>query len=166
MWLEIVGRRNLGTNAKPLTGVKLALDGKPYNISDGTWLQSPTGKWKVRRRPEYGDYVELIGKGAPSSDLVELPGREGQKAVEEEANWLEEELQKLDTTGRDPLYTHLIQQEIPMWLGLIREGKTIETSEVYWLIKRRGFNKDEASKFKALAAWLNARGPEIRRRGA
>jgi hypothetical protein len=168
MWLEIVGRKNLGTNAKPLTGVKLAYEGQPFEVSDGTWLQSPMGRWKVRRRPEYGSFVELVGKGAPSSDLIELPGIDGQKANEDEdeANWLETELQKLDTTGRDYFYTHLIQQEIPMWLGTIREGGLVETSEVYWLIKRRGFNKEEAAKFKALAAWLNARAAEIRRRGA
>ncbi len=74
MWLEIIARRNLGTNANPLNGVKLALNGKPYDISDGTWVQTPIGRWKVRRRPEYGDYVELVGKGSPGSDLLEVPG--------------------------------------------------------------------------------------------
>ena len=164
MWLEIVARRNLGTNAKPATGVKLALEGKPYDISDGTWLESPMGRWKVRRRPEHGDWVELRGKGTPTSDMIEVS--KNQKAVEDDANWLETELQKLDLDGRDDFYTHLITQEIPMWLPKIRKGDTIPDSEVYWLIKRRGFNKQEAEKLKALAAWLNARGPEIRRREA
>jgi len=144
MWLEIVARRNLGTNAKPIMGVKLALGGKPYDVSDGTWLESPMGRWK--------------------SDMIEVA--KDQKAVEEDANWLETELQKLDLDGRDDFYTHLITQEIPMWLSKIRAGGSVEDKEVYWLIKRRGFNEQEAEKFKHLAKWLNARAKEIRRRGA
>jgi len=164
MWLEIVARRNLGTNAKPIMGVKLALGGKPYDVSDGTWLESPMGRWKARRRPEHGDWVELRGKGSPMSDMIEVA--KDQKAVEEDANWLETELQKLDLDGRDDFYTHLITQEIPMWLSKIRAGGSVEDKEVYWLIKRRDFNEQEAEKFKHLAKWLNARAKEIRRRGA
>ena len=89
-----------------------------------------------------------------------------QRRTASPTDWLETELQKLDTTGRDDFYTHLIQQEIPMWLGQIREGSTVESSEVDWLIKRRGFNESEAGKFRALAAWINGQAGEIRRREA
>lgn len=77
-------------------------------------------------------------------------------------DWLETELQKLDLKGRDALHTHLLTQEIPMWLAKIREGKTITEAEVSWLIGRRGFNPDEATKLRALATWMTHHQEAIR----
>lgn len=69
-------------------------------------------------------------------------------------DWLETELQKLDLTGRDAFHTHLLRQEIPMWLAQIREGEGLSEEKVAWLIARRGFNQEEAQKFRTLATWL------------
>lgn len=80
--------------------------------------------------------------------------------------WIEAELHKLDLEGRDELRTHLITQEIPFWLRDIRDGKSVEKSEVDWFIRRRGFNAAERRKFRALAAFFNSRAEEIRSRFA
>lgn len=82
----------------------------------------------------------------------------------EQNDWLEEELQRLDLAGRDELYTHLITQEIPMWISSIREGAAIGSDEVDWLAQRRGFNEDEQRKFRGLASFLNDRAERIRAR--
>lgn len=76
--------------------------------------------------------------------------------------WIETELQKLDLEGRDALHTHLIIQEIPMWLATVREGRDIPEAEVSWLIQRRGFNRDEAQKVRTLAAWIRDHQEAIR----
>lgn len=87
----------------------------------------------------------------------------GTQAVEQN-DWLEEELQGLDLAGRDEFHTHLITQEIPMWIGSIREGATVDDDEVSWLIKRRGFNEEEQRKLRGLASFLNDRAERIRAR--
>lgn len=76
--------------------------------------------------------------------------------------WADQELEKLDLEGRDGFYTHLICQEIPMWLGQVREGEEVSADEVDFLINRRGFNADEAKKLRALAIWINTNQATIR----
>lgn len=72
-------------------------------------------------------------------------------------------LEKLDIQGRDDLYTHLIAQECPFWLEHIREGHNeIPKEEVDALIKRRGFNRSDAKKFRNLAAFIGAHAKQIR----
>ncbi len=75
--------------------------------------------------------------------------------------WAEQELDKLDLNGRDAFHTHLICQEIPMWLAQIREGQPVANEEVDFLIRRRGFNAAEAQKLRTLADWMNAHRAEI-----
>lgn len=77
--------------------------------------------------------------------------------------WLEAELQKIDLEGRDDLFTHLLQQEIPMWFGAVLRGRPID-DEVTWLIQRRGFNPAEQEKLRKLAAFFNDNTQEIQRR--
>jgi hypothetical protein len=72
-------------------------------------------------------------------------------------------LESLDIAGRDDFHTHLIAQECPFWLKHVREGHNeIPKSEVDVLIKRRGFNKAEAKKFRNLAAFVGTHAKQIR----
>jgi hypothetical protein len=71
--------------------------------------------------------------------------------------------QKLDVQGRDDFRTSLIVQEFPFWVEAIRSGYAlIAKSEVEALIKRRGFNKSEATKFRGLATFLARHAGQIR----
>ena len=72
-------------------------------------------------------------------------------------NWnLDAELNKLNTTGRDDFYTHLIRQEVPFWLSDVYNGvpRSKGMHDVDLLIKRRGFNRLEAKRFRNLAGWI------------
>lgn len=82
------------------------------------------------------------------------------------AVWLEQELGKLDLEGRDDLYTHLLTQETSFWVRDILEGKAVETSDVDFLVRRRGFNTEEEAKFRALATWINDHQDKIRELGS
>lgn len=75
MWVMIVKRKNLGMPGNPKLGVKLQYDGALFMPGDGTILKSAQGRYRVRRKPEYGDYVELIGLDvlhAPHGDKLEV----------------------------------------------------------------------------------------------
>jgi hypothetical protein len=71
------------------------------------------------------------------------------------------ELFKLNLVGRDEFYTHLIIQEYPLWVNQIIRGESIQKSEVDFLIKRRGFNKQEATNLRSLAKFLNTNSDSI-----
>ncbi len=80
------------------------------------------------------------------------------------SKWLESGLSKLDLRGRDEFYTHLIVQEVPVWLSLIRQEREVDQSEVEWIVRRRGFNRIESARVRALAKFLNSNADEIRAR--
>lgn len=75
MWVEIAGRKNLGTNGAPKLGVRLLRDGSEYTPEDGTILRTPLGRWRARIKPEYGPWIELVCLDVatgPSGDLLEV----------------------------------------------------------------------------------------------
>jgi hypothetical protein len=73
--------------------------------------------------------------------------------------WVQEQLDKMDLEGRDEFHSYLILQELPFFYRNAIDGEKVE---VEWLIKRRGFNKDEAKKMRALADFFNNNGQKIR----
>ncbi len=75
-------------------------------------------------------------------------------SLQDAVDWANARLEKIDTTGRDALYTHLIQQEIQGWFHRTVQGQPITKSEVDLLIQRRGFNANEAKKFRRLASFF------------
>lgn len=75
---------------------------------------------------------------------------------------LQTELSRLNLEGRDSFHTHLIQQEIPFWLGAIYDGGAVEAAEVRSIANRRGFDSKERRRFFALARWLNEHAAELR----
>lgn len=76
--------------------------------------------------------------------------------------WIEQRLETMDLEGRDDLRTHLITQEIPFWYQATLDGKGVPEDEITWLINRRGFNAEEQKKLRALAAFFNDNGQDIR----
>ncbi len=79
------------------------------------------------------------------------------------AEWVEDQFRTMDLTGRDSLYTHLIEQEASFWYHNCLEGKPI--INVDFLIRRRGFNADEKFKFRSLANFFVANAEKIREMG-
>lgn len=76
MWVNIEGRRNLGTNSKPKLAVLLKDDaGNLVRLESGALTGDALGEYKVRHLPEYGDWVELVptkGSKGPTTDRIEL----------------------------------------------------------------------------------------------
>lgn len=76
MWVNIEGRKNLGTNSKPKLAVLLKDDaGNLVRPESGALTGDALGEYKVRHLPEYGDWVELVpikGSKGPSMDRLEL----------------------------------------------------------------------------------------------
>jgi hypothetical protein len=75
---------------------------------------------------------------------------------------LEEDVRKLDVKGRDEFHTDLMLQEIPFWIMAIHSGREVDKAEIRDLVRRRGFNKSEAFKFRRLARWFNDHADELR----
>lgn len=69
MKFEIVRRKTLGS----VQLVQLEdSDGRPIQPADGTPLQSPQGLYRVRHKPEFGNWVELrIISGELPKDFLE-----------------------------------------------------------------------------------------------
>ncbi len=76
MWVNIDGRKNLGTNRNPKFAVLLKDDaGNLVSPDNGALTGDPLGEYRVRRLPEYGDWVELVpvkGSKRPATDRIEL----------------------------------------------------------------------------------------------
>jgi hypothetical protein len=70
MQLEIVRRKALGTvNLVQLEDP----EGRPVLPPDGTSLRSPCGVYRVRHKPEFGDWVELrVVEGKLPKDFLEV----------------------------------------------------------------------------------------------
>lgn len=76
MWINIEGRKNLGTNAKPKLGVLLQDDdGNRVLPKSGSRMGDARGEYRVRHLPEYGEWVELIpieDSEGPTTDRIEV----------------------------------------------------------------------------------------------
>lgn len=76
---------------------------------------------------------------------------------------LDEEIGKLDLSGRDEFHTHLIKQEIPSWVDSVYEGKEdLILNEAKAMAERRGFNLSEKRKFFRLARWIASHAKDLR----
>lgn len=77
--VEIVGRKNLGTNSRPVRGYLLAREDRKGAFDGDAVLTNFQGGYRTRRKPEWGDWVELIpldGQGPPLTDLFDTVGEE------------------------------------------------------------------------------------------
>ncbi len=76
MWVNIEGRKSLGTNHKPKLAVLLRDDdGNLVCPKSGSLAGDALAVYKVRHIPEYGDWVELVpveGSKGPTTDRIEL----------------------------------------------------------------------------------------------
>ena len=67
--LEIIRRKFLGS--VPLVQLS-GEDNQLVQLKDGTLLRSPMGQYRVRHKPEFGDWVELrVLSGELPKDYVE-----------------------------------------------------------------------------------------------